>query len=252
MPRIKIIVPFPLKPDELKRREKSIPPGTLHPGVHVKFVSVKNGEYLDSYYTDLIGEFFVLEEGLKSEEEGYDAVCIDSMSDSALNALRSRLKIPVMSLFIVNAHVACILGHKFSVVSAWKRWLHLYKKNLIQYGLEHQCASLRAINIQPGFGATPAAKRRETERALEAECKAAVDQDGADVIILGSATMHEYWSYLAKQSTVPILSPAITSTKFAEMCIELGLAHSKKAFPSPIRLHDDWISKMASQASTDR
>ena len=252
MPKIKIIVPFPLKPDELRRREASIPPHTFSPSVKVKFVAAKNGEYLDSYYTDLLGEVFVLEEGLKSEAEGYDAVCIDSMSDSALNALRSRLKIPVMSLFIVNAHVACILGHKFSVVTSWKRWLHLYKKNLVQYGLEHKCASLRAIDSKPGFGPISPAKKRETERALEAECKAAVDEDGADVIILGSATMHEYWSFLAKRSLVPILSPAVVSAKFAEMCIEIGLTHSKKAFPAPLKLHDDWIKRMVSQATSDR
>jgi len=64
--------------------------------------------------------------------------------------------------------------------------------------------------------------------------------------------MHEYWRYLAKRSTVPILSPAVVSAKFAEMCIEIGLAHSKKAFPSPLKLHDDWIKSMVSQAISDR
>ena len=39
----------------------------------------------------------VFEAGLKAEEEGYDAVCIDTVSDSGMYALRSKLSIPVIN-----------------------------------------------------------------------------------------------------------------------------------------------------------
>ena len=36
------------------------------------------------------------EAGVTAQEDGYDAVCIDTMSDSGVNALRSMLDIPVI------------------------------------------------------------------------------------------------------------------------------------------------------------
>ena len=39
----------------------------------------------------------MFEAGLSAEDDGYDAVCIDTMSDSGVNALRSVLDIPVIA-----------------------------------------------------------------------------------------------------------------------------------------------------------
>ena len=81
---------------------------------------------LDSYWMAL-ADAFVLEAGLAAESEGYDAVCINSMSDSGLSALRSRLDIPVVDLIACFLTTA-MLGHRFSVVTMWDRWKPLYRK----------------------------------------------------------------------------------------------------------------------------
>ena len=39
----------------------------------------------------------MFEAGLDAASEGYDAICIDTMSDSGANALRSMLDIPVIT-----------------------------------------------------------------------------------------------------------------------------------------------------------
>ena len=55
---------------------------------------VRNSATLvDCYYEDLVFDMYIAEAGLRAEEEGYDAVIMDTVSDSGLYALRSRLTI---------------------------------------------------------------------------------------------------------------------------------------------------------------
>ena len=74
---------------------------------------------------------------------------------------------------------------------------------------------------------------------LEAEARAAIEQDGADVIVLGSTTMHQSHQYLASQLPVPVINPGVVAYKMCELFLELGLSHSKHAYPSPERVQDD-------------
>jgi allantoin racemase len=50
---------------------------------------------LDFYYESAIFDAYIAEAGLQAEDEGFDAVVMDTVSDSGLQILRSRLTIPV-------------------------------------------------------------------------------------------------------------------------------------------------------------
>lgn len=240
--RVKFIVPFPFDERGVRNRAEQLPAHVIHPGFEVKFVPVKNScAYGDSYYDLLILDMFVFEEGLKSEQEGYSAVCIDTMTDSGMYALRSRLNIPVIGPGIATMHLAGILGHKFSVVTMWDRWLPIYHKALNEYRLWEKCASLRSIDEVPDLENLLKGKEEKIFGKLETECRAAIEQDGASVIILGSTTMHQSHGYLAKRLPVPVLNPGVIAYKIAEMLVELGLSHSKVAFPAPGEPRDAMI-----------
>ncbi|MCT7085154.1 aspartate/glutamate racemase family protein, partial [Salmonella enterica] len=76
-------------------------------------------------------------------------VCVNTVSDSGLSALRSRLSIPVLAPGIAAFHTACMLGQKFSILTMWPRWYPLYRKTLKEYGLEARLASIRSIDVRP-------------------------------------------------------------------------------------------------------
>ena len=63
---------------------------------------------------------------------------------------------------------------------------------------------------------------------LKEQAEKAIEEDGADVIVLGSyhASSAEY---LAANLPVPVF-PGQVAYKFLETQIELGLTHSKRAF----------------------
>ena len=102
-------------------RASQLPDVLVREGFDVEFVAVSWGAALgDSYYDTMLMDMSVFEAGLKAEEEGYDAVCIDTVSDSGMYALRSRLSIPVIGPGQAAMHTACMLGHRFSVITMWE------------------------------------------------------------------------------------------------------------------------------------
>jgi len=244
--RIKFIIPFPFDEQGIANRAAQIPKGLLGPDTVVECVPVRNsGVMIDSLYEAALFDMYIAEAGLLAEREGYDAVIMDTVSDSGLAILRSKLSIPVIGPGMVSYAVAMILGKRFSIVTMWDKWRHLYEKNLDTYHLWDHCASIRAVNIPPDVEALFTGKEDEMFQTLTAEAQKAIDEDGADVILLGSTTMHQAGDYMAEHLPVPVINPGPVAIKMAETFVQLGLSHSKLAFPPPSAIVDDRFFSLA-------
>jgi allantoin racemase len=242
MSKVKIIVPIPMDEAGVANRASQLSGDLVAPGFDVDFVAVSWGAALgDSYYDTMLMDMSVFEAGLTAEEEGYDAVCIDTVSDSGMYALRSRLSIPVIGPGQAAVHAACMLGHKFSFITMWDEWFHLYRKILTEYKMESRCASLRSIKTRPDLEELLAGKEEVIFKKLEAESLKAIEEDGADVIVLGSTTMHQSHGYLKDVLPVPVINPGQIAYKLCEVFLELGLTHSMTAFPAPEMPNDAGI-----------
>src|SRR5213592_2886637 len=134
--RIKYIIPFPFDEEGIANRAAQIPHDLLGPDTEVECIPVRNSATLvDCYYEDLVFDMYIAEAGLRAEDEGYDAVIMDTVSDSALYALRSRLSIPVIGPGLVAFAVAILLGKRFSILTMKDIGVELYHKALSQYRL---------------------------------------------------------------------------------------------------------------------
>lgn len=237
--RIKMILPVPMPPEAIELFKAQMPPEMARPDIVYEWTGTKNGaNILDSYYDAVLSDAFVLEAGARAEEEGFAAVCINSMSDSGLKALRSRLTIPVFGPCHTSFLTACMLGQKFSVITMWDEWRHMYDKTLKEEGLGHRCASVRAIGVRPDTQELLVGKEDIVFDKLEAAGRQAIEEDGADVLILGSTTMHQSHAHLKERLPVPVINPGVVAFKLCEMFLDLGLAQSKTAFPSPEKTND--------------
>lgn len=237
--RVKMIFPVPMSEATRPMVESQLPPEFRRSDIDISFVGAGSTITLaDSYYDMAIMELAVIQAGIQAQEDGFDAVCINTVSDSGLAALRSRLSIPVLSPGQSAFHVASMLGHKFSILTMWERWFPLYRKTLKEYGLESRVASIRAIEVRPDTVELLSGKEDIVFARLEETALKAIREDGADVIVLGSTTMHQSHAYLASRLPVPVLNPGVIAYKLCEMFLDLGLTHSKKAYPSPETLKD--------------
>lgn len=234
MKRIKVIVPIAMDEAGVANRAQQLPDEFVRPGFAPTFEAVRWGAALgDSYHDTLLMDWTVFQAGVTAEEEGYAGVLIDTVSDSGLWPLRSVLSIPVVGPGEASFAAAMMLGKKFSVVTMWPQWFPLYEKTLTEYGWWDRVASLRSIDTRPDVTELLAGKEEVIFAKLKAEATRAIEEDGADVIVLGSTTMHQSAAYLASELPIPVLNPGQVAWKHMEMLVGLGLTHSKKAFPSP-------------------
>jgi Asp/Glu/hydantoin racemase len=240
--RIKVIFPVPMNEHTKELIETQIPREFIGEHFEVDFVGSKRLMSLaNSYYDTFIMDSIVIEAGMKAEEEGFDAVCINTVSDSGMNALRARLNILVIGPGQAAFHMACTLGHKFSILTMWEPWVPLYTKTLTEYGLNHRCASIRHINTRPDVQELLEGKEEVVFAKLEAEALKAIEEDGASVIVLGSTTMHQSHRYLQEKLPVPVINPGVVAYKLCELLLDLELSHSKKAYPTPETLQDELL-----------
>lgn len=250
MTKILVLVPFPLDADELALREKQLDAAPLPDGIEVHFKPTKAApaNYV-SHHDYVLADLSLFESGLEAQADGYDAVCIDTVSDSGVNALRSMLDIPVVGPGRSMYAIACMLGRRFGIVTMWKQWFPLYERVLADLGLGDRLAGIRSIDVIPDNRTLLAGKDHALPLLIEA-AEALVEQDGADVICLGSTTMHEAHGLLRERLRVPVINPGPLSYFVAEALVALGLTQSRCAYPSPQVAKPEMIRAMLDAAAT--
>ena len=234
MHRVLVIVPFPVDPDNLERRRAQLQSVRLGKNIVFEFraVRVAPANYV-SAYDSALADFGIFEAGSQAEREGYDAVCIDTVSDSGMAALRSVLNIPVIGAGRHAMLMALTLGNRFSIVAMWDRWRPLYTKTLAQLDLGDKCASIRSADLEPNNQSLLQGREEAVFPVLFETAMRCVEEDRADVIVLGSTTMHEAHAYLAERLPVPVVNPGPLTYRLAEAAIRLGVSHSPVAYPCP-------------------
>ncbi len=234
MARIRMILPVPLPAEALDNFAAQIPAKIRRSDIELEFRGCRAGAtLLDSPYEWALADTFVLDAGASAQADGCAAVCSFTMSDSGLAALRSRLAIPVVGAGQAAFGLAAQLGRRFSVITMWEPWQRLALETVGKYGLADRLASVRHINVRPDTHELLSGKEEIVFGALEAAALQAIEEDGADVIVLGSTTMYQSHAYLTARLPVPVVNPGLAAYKACETLLDLGLAQSKRAYPFP-------------------
>ena len=151
---------------------------SLGPNIHFEYRPVKAGPVnYSSHHDFVLADVANFEAGCRAQQEGFAAVCIDTMSDSGVAALRSVLDIPVFGPGKVSMLSALMLGDRFSILTMASRWKPLYKKALDELGLHHKCASVRAIEVPPDNQNLLSGKEEDVFPLLEAAGRRAIEEE---------------------------------------------------------------------------
>jgi len=159
------------------------------------------------------------------EEGDIDAVVIAGFGNLGIYAYRELLNIPVVNLSEVAMTIGSTLGHRFTVLTTMRNNIPLIEDLVGLYQLKGRCASVRGIDINVERAAT---HREETLEKLKSEILEIVENDGAEVVVLGSAGLSGYSEELEELVNLPVLDPVSVTVKWAEMMVNTGLKHSKK------------------------
>jgi len=191
---------------------------------------------------------------LTAKEEGFDAITLYCYNEPGANATKEVSEIPVVSSPAASMAIASILGNKFSIIISLgggkgKQAGGIGRTALLDvvkhYGFEQKLASIRAIDLPPPAFNEDIVSGQEIDQLRKAvleEAIAAINEDGADVIIsYGGPRVNEYVQ--EKLPDVPIVDSHGCTVIMAEVLVRLGLRHSKKAYPKPRELFEYYLRK---------
>jgi len=121
-------------------------------------------------------------------------------------------------------HIAAMLGAKFSIMTPRKQRIPSKVEHVHLRGLSHFLASVRSLDLT--VAETEADPTKTKQRLIEVS-KIAVEEDGAEVIIMGCAGMAGYAQEIEDTLNIKVLDPSAVALKTAEAIADLGLSHSK-------------------------
>ena len=169
MAKALVLVPFALDESGVSNRRAQINTVELGPDIEFDFRPVTAGpELFMSPHDFVLMDLAIFEAGLSAQEDGYDAVCIDTMSDSGMDALRSVLDIPVISPGKSSMLFALMLGNKFALLAQWEPAVIRSRKFVSSLGLAPFCAAIeKAIQQSRPVDYTDFLKTHSWDRNLD-------------------------------------------------------------------------------------
>ncbi len=238
--RVLYILPGSLSRTELGIREverrRAILQRLAAPGTQMDIVDVPEGPAsIESAYEEYLSVPGTLHRVQEAERGGYSGTIIGCFGDPGLDAARELVEMPVVGPAEASLVLGCTLGHRFSVITVLESVVAPLRHLAHRVGVDSKLASVRAVNIPV---LELARDRDESITRMIAIGRRAVEEDGADALVLGCMSMGflEAHRAIADAVGVPVVNPVHAAVKLLEALIGAGLRHSKRAYPLPPKL----------------
>jgi len=181
---------------------------------------------------------YIIQEILRAADEGCDAVISFCFSDPGVPEARALVSIPVIGPGESSLHLACMLGYRVGIIelcgthmtqlhgkgSNWARQI------VKRHGLSDRVVSVRSVSlVMEDLG-----DREATSDALYKASMEAVEEDGAEVLVLACTGIIENAMELQKKLNVPVIQPGVAALKVAELLVSMNLKQSSLAYPSEL------------------
>jgi allantoin racemase len=147
-----------------------------------------------------------------------DAAVIAAFGDPGLFGARELFDFPVVGLAEAAMLTACMLGRKFSIVTFATALGPWYHECVSMHGLDGRCAGIRTLD---GAFHSIFDVQAEKEDMLARLANKAVEQDGADVVILSGAPLAGLAAKISHRIPVPVVDPIAAAVKQAETLVTL-------------------------------
>jgi len=203
------------------------------PGTEVVAMNPASGpRSIESVYEELLSGPPSLEVLIAHEAEfdGFIIACYGN--EPLVHAAREITHKPVLGITEATFYTACMLGHRFSVVTTCDRGDPMLWDVVRLYGLEERCASIRPTGMAV-LELESSSDEKVRQRILD-EARRALEEDGAEVICLGCAGMVGLDKELEAELGVPVIDGVVSAVKLMEALVGYGVGTSKRRAYAPL------------------
>jgi Asp/Glu/hydantoin racemase len=214
----RILLVNPNTSESVTERIAAVARGAASDGTSVDAVTANEGvPYIATRAEAVIGGKAALDL-LAAHSAGYDAAVVAAFGDPGLGGARELLSIPVVGLAEAAMLTSCMLGRRFAIVSFSATLGPWYRECVEYHGLVERLAGIRLLD---GGFQNIGSVQEEKEDLLVDLSRRAVEQDGADVIILAGAPLAGLAEKTAHRIPVPVVDGVIAALRQAEVLAAL-------------------------------
>ncbi|MFF4395677.1 aspartate/glutamate racemase family protein [Streptomyces sp. NPDC001480] len=194
-------------------------PGTTVTGLTPAWGPESAEGWLDSY----LSAAAVLDALRTYKGPPYDAVVLAGFGEHGREGVRELVDVPVVDITEAAAHLACLLGRRYGVVTTLERSCGQIQDSLETAGVARNCAAV----VGTGLGVLRLGDDDErTETAFLAAAERAREA-GAEVLVLGCAGMTGLRRAVGEKLGLPVVDGVGAAVKLAESLVSLGLTTSR-------------------------
>ncbi|MFB7505206.1 aspartate/glutamate racemase family protein [Streptomyces broussonetiae] len=208
-------------------------PGTAVAGLTPAWGPASAEGWLDSY----LSAAAVLDALRTYDGPPYDAVVLAGFGEHGREGVRELVDVPVVDITEAAAHLACLLGRRYGVVTTLDRSRGQIEDSLETAGVARNCAAvvgtgLGVIDLADDPGRTESAFLTAAERARDA---------GAEVLVLGCAGMTGLQFTVGEKLGLPVVDGVAAAVRLAESLVSLGLTTSRAgSYDRPLQKERRW------------
>ncbi len=174
--------------------------------------------YIETRFEAMLGAYATAELAARHASE-HDAVIVAAFGDPGLAAMREVLDIPVLGLTESALMSACMLGQRFSIIAISRRISAWYRETVQANGLLDRLASIRTLDQRvQNIGSI----QNDHADELKSLCMQAIEQDGADVLIIAGAPLAGLARLISTEIPVPLVDGVSSAVRHAESLVALG------------------------------
>lgn len=156
---------------------------------------------------------------------GSDGYIIACFGDPGLDAARELVDVPVIGVAEAAMHVAMLAGRSFGIVTTLSRTLGRARDIAHRYGADG--ALVAAYGSGLGVLELEDTRPESYDRIL-GWCRTVVEEDEADVVVLGCAGMADLCHRLSASLGVPVVDGVAAAVGLASGMARMGVGTSKR------------------------
>lgn len=188
-------------------------------GTELSFATAPFGvAYIETRFEALMGGYAAA--CIAAERFGqYDGLVIAAFGDPGLMGIKELLPVPVVGMTEAALASACLLGQRFSIIAISSRIRAWYRECVERSHLSSRLASIRSL--EKPLRDIGAVQEEHTETLKELAVKA-VEEDGADVIILAGAPLAGLARSVKDDLPVPVVDGVSSAVRHCESLVALA------------------------------
>ena len=199
-----------------------------------------------TYWVDRPTEFdliyitpYIVKRIVEAEKEGYDACLVDCIFDPGVDEARCVVNVPVLGPGRIVLHTAGVLADKAGFFCPAGMSSHIYRFAK-RFGVPDIVHYVEAVE----YGPTIFGEKKQTIHDMFVEFGRRAIKSGAQVLVPWALPLVFAGGLDARELTktlgIPVIDPHLF-VKVAEDMVEMGLSHSRLAYPSPPQKQVDFL-----------